>query len=91
MESRVTDNETSLVSKEAHSAPNTVVASPNKSTSHLPIKEYLEIEDQLWRALDQLAKRLPKGHPNRLPSKYEKDSIGFLGFDGLFDGRFWLE
>ena len=62
--------------------------SKNKTT-HIPVKEYLEVEDQLWEALDQLIKRLPKGRPSRLPSKYERDSIGFLGFSGLFDGRIW--
>ena len=56
------------------------------STPHIPVKEYLEVEDQLWKALDQLMKRLPKGHTHSLPSKYERDSIGFLGFSGLFDG-----
>lgn len=56
------------------------------NTPHIPIKEYLEVEDQLWKALDQLMKRLPKGHPHSLLSKYERDSIGFLGFRGLFDG-----
>lgn len=58
----------------------------NTDTPHIPTKEYLEIEDQLWQALEQLTKRLPKGQTHRLPSKYERDSIGFLGFGGLFDG-----
>ena len=58
------------------------------NTPHIPIKEYLEVEDQLWKALDQLMKRLPKGHPHSPLSKYERDSIGFLGFRGLFDG--WI-
>lgn len=77
-------HDVSLSNENAHHTNGTPSYNP-----HIPVKEYLEIEDQLWKALEQLMKRLPKGHPNPLPSKYERDSIGFLGFNGLFDGRIW--